>query len=129
MSLPSLPLLLTLLFLGASDSSLAQTHPIPLQRIHFTDSLVENRLVEFTRVSKDKFIHVSVDLDTTDGEYIYSVFPMRFYEMVEPFNSPQWGQWTNHILLFYGNADLRAIFRYASKAALDQGLSWVGGRR
>lgn len=100
-------------------SASGQPDPIPLQRIQFTDKLVESYLRHFWSKTDAPFIHVSASVDPADNGYIYTVVSIRYFENVEPFTSPYWGQWRGKIILSYGWVEPKAFCRITDTTALS----------
>lgn len=96
-----------------------QSQSIPLQHVQFRDTLIENRLREFAKVAETNFIHVSINIDSTDGGYVYQFFPIYHYEDVEEFKSLKWGKWNNTVVLFYGKADSKSVFQITDATPLS----------
>lgn len=116
-----LPLLILLVCKLAG--AIAQNKPIPLQHVVFKDKVLERNLMYFVHETKAKV--VIIILEKRDNAYLYSLSKKFFFEPIEDYSTPNWGQWRNQIIMFYSGPELAQVCTISDTTAFSNLLSYV----
>lgn len=83
--------------------------PSSLQHIQLRDRMLILNLTDFIHRSNANFIAISVAIDPADQGYVYHIHPITYYETIQDYKGPFWGEWHHSMLLFYSRTDLRSV--------------------